>query len=348
MAKNSFSKISINNCLKLYLKKTLIFGTSIGIILSLSGCFLIPKEEEVLAPPLKEPPQVVYDTQEIVKSSFEKKVQVTGYLTSVTQEDLSFKNSTGRLKTIHVKIGDKVEKGKLLAELVTDDLESQIKLQEINLKKVRMIYDMAVASDDTKFNIDRSQLDVEFEKVKLDDLKNKLAQTKLISPISGNVDFITDVKVGSFVDAYSTIVTIADPNDLQVAYGDEKVSEFELGMKVDIVINDVKIPGKVVMTPSNVPLDASEKMKSSIIIKLDKLHAGIAIGDSATITLMQIKKDNVIVINKNIIRTIGAKKFVNVIENGLKKERDIETGEENQTETIIVKGLSEGDQIIKN
>lgn len=348
MIKNGFSKINSNKNLKFYLKKSLILGILISMIVSLSGCFLIPKEEEVLAPPLKEPPQVVYDTIDVVKSTFEKKISVSGYLISVTQKDLSFINSSGRLKAIHVKIGDKVEKGKLLVELVTDDLESQIKLQEITLKKVQMIYDMAVASEDTKFNIQRSGLDVESEKVRLDELKNKLALTKLISPISGDVVYVTDIKEGSYIDAYTTVITIADPNDLQVTYSEERASEFELGMKVNVTINDTEIPGTVVMTPSEVPLDADDKMKSSIRVKLDKIPAGTTIGDSASLTLMQIKKDNVIVINKNIIHSVGARKFVNVIENGLKKERDIETGEENQTESIVLKGLSEGDQIIQN
>lgn len=100
------------------------------------------------------------------------------------------------------------------------------------------------------------------------------------------------------------------------------------------------------MSPFNVPLDANEKTRNSIQIKLNKLPDGISIGNSADLILISIKKDNVIVLNKNIIHSVGDRKFVYVLEKGVKRERDVELGEKNMTETIIVKGLSEGDSVI--
>lgn len=39
-----------------------------------SGCNLFPKEEEVLAPPLMEPPEISYETKEVKKGTIEKSI----------------------------------------------------------------------------------------------------------------------------------------------------------------------------------------------------------------------------------------------------------------------------------
>jgi hypothetical protein len=119
-------------------------------------------------------------------------------------------------------------------------------------------------------------------------------------------------------------------------------------MKVDVKVNERTYVGTVVMTPSNAPRDADEKTKSSILIKLNKLPKGVTSGYMADITLLQVKKDNVIVISKDAINTVGSRKFVNILKNGQKIPKDIQTGAENDTEVVVLKGLSEGDQVIQD
>lgn len=341
-----FYKTKIDN-VKYWIIKCFVAGFVTVFILMHAGCTLIPKEERILAPPLKEPPKVVCDTVKINKTTFEKKIEVTGFLISTTQKDLFFKNTSGRLKGIYVKNGDQVKKGTLIAELFTEDLEMQIKLQEICFKKAQLQYDTAVNSGEVKTRIQQLSLDLKTEIIKLDYMKSKMALSKLVSPIDGVLDYITSSKEGSFIDTFQTIATVADPNDLQVAYSEDRVSEFEQGMKVDVMINNVICKGEVIMTPQNAPQDADDKTKNSIRIKLESYPEDARMGDNAGISLMIIKKENVIVLNKRSIRSEGARKYVNVLENGLKKERDIETGDENTLEAVVVKGLVEGDLVIR-
>src|SRR5690606_28641602 len=94
------------------------------LMTSLSGCYLFPKEEEVLAPPLVEPPEITYETQEVKKGVIEKKITASGTFVSIEQANMFFKHRGGRLKKIHVKVGDYVEKGQLIAELDSADLEN--------------------------------------------------------------------------------------------------------------------------------------------------------------------------------------------------------------------------------
>jgi multidrug efflux pump subunit AcrA (membrane-fusion protein) len=320
-------------------------------LLTFTGCPLFPKEEEILAPPLKEPPQITYDTILIKKGLFEKKVECTGYFISVNQRNLCFTNRGGRLKALRVVPGDVVKKGDIVAELFTENLESQIKMEEIILRKTQMVYEAAVASQESKYNIERADLDMQLEKIKLEDLKRELSDSRLVAPLTGTVDYITEAKEGDYVEAFKTIVRVADVNNLQVGYSDSKVEEFRLGMRVEVEVDNgrqgaYKLTGKVVMTPENAPSDADEKTKRAVRISVAGIPKFVTIGTDAHLVLLQDRKQNVIVIPKNLIHNLGARKYVHILDKGLKKERDIETGAENQTEIEIAQGLNVGELLV--
>jgi macrolide-specific efflux system membrane fusion protein len=365
----------------------------------ISGCSLVPKEEEVLAPVLKEPPKVVYNTIDIKTSTFEKKIQVSGSFVSTVQKDLCFTSSSGKLKKINVLLGDHVNKGAILAELFTDNIADQIKEQELVLKKSQLALEavklggdkdkklqereianlkeklktMQAVSEtytsqeikDVKNQIEEkqflyknsievyqntvkaSQNDIALILLKLNNLKQQLSNSVITAPISGIVCYVTEKKAGENIDSLTTAVSIADPKALQLVYSGDKSRIFRLGMKVNVQTGGYSTEGEVVMTPDNAPPDASDEVKSSIRFKLAKIPPDVSIEASADITLFQAKKDNVIVIDKTMVRIAGDRKFVNILDKGVKKERDIVVGDENETQFYILKGLSVGDKVIQ-
>ncbi len=378
----------------------LFLSLNLLIVISLTGCFFIPKEEEVLAPPLKAQVKITYDFTEVAKGTIEQNVHCTGYLVSVQQRDISFENQNGRLKEVHVQLGSKVKKGQLLAELHTDNLENQIKQQEINLKKAQWSYDElktneekdmallviqrdklkrqlafmsslteAYSQEDIKIakeqleeqeihiknttatyeiNKKKAEGDIELNRLQLESLKQNLNNSKLISPIDGTVDYIIDAKAGVFIEPYKTVVRVADPHDLQIQFMGEKVSYFELGMKPQIEISGSNFEGLVVATPSNMPEDADEKTRNSIRIQVNNMPDSFRIGESAEINLVLVKKEDVIVIPKNLLHKVGLRNFVYVLDNNIRKEYDVELGIESATEVEVIKGISVGQKLIKD
>lgn len=317
----------------------------------LSGCTLLPVEEEVLAPPVKEPPKVEYETMEVKKGTIEKRIRCTGYFVSVSTEDVYFRFSGGRLKKIHVKYGDEVKKGDLIAELESGDIKNKIDMQELVVRKAQLNYERIKTQIDvngggSKYELEVAEIDLEMQKLTLANLYEELEKSRLVSLTDGVVVYLKEIEQGDFIGAYDVIATIADPKALQLMYSDSKVSDFRNGMKVDVVIDDVNYTGEVVATPLDAPQNADEVTKKSIRVKVDNLPDTIERGDDATLNLTLEKKENVIVMPRHMINNFIGRKFVNVLVDGIREERDVELGIQTDTEVEIVKGLEAGELVI--
>jgi len=316
---------------------------------SLSGCYFFPKEEEVLAPPIKIPDKITYDTLEVTKGTIENTIRVTGSFVPVSQHDLFYVKGD-RLKDIYVITGQEVKKGELLAELETDAVLGEIQMQEIALKRAQILYDDAKARYDivggSRTELDMAELDFQTNQLKLEKLKSDLARARLVSPIDGIVVYVNSIKQGEYVNPYQTVVRVADPKQLQLRYSGDRVANFRLGMKAVVQLKENQYEAEVVMTPSEMPSDADEQTKNSVQLKVYDLPEDIKYGQTASISLTLERRENVIVIPKLLVNNFANRKFVNILKDGIREERDIEVGITNSTEAEVIKGLEVGELLI--
>ena len=108
-----------------------------GIILSLSlsGCYFLPEEEEVLAIPEVEGSVTNgYATYTVEKGDIINSVECLATFTPSEYESFVFTKSD-RLKKIYPHLGDLVKKGDILAEIETGNLEYQLPKIRIDLQK---------------------------------------------------------------------------------------------------------------------------------------------------------------------------------------------------------------------
>src|SRR5690625_4340444 len=98
----------------------------------LSACSLLPKEQEVIAPPLVKPAQAEYNIAEVKEDEITKRLTGIANFIPVGSESLYFEQDGSRLKKIHVAQGDLVEKGDILIEADSGNLANDIKQLEID------------------------------------------------------------------------------------------------------------------------------------------------------------------------------------------------------------------------
>ena len=386
--------------------------------LALSSCFLLPREEEILAPPLAEPPQITYRTHAVARGDLKDTIRAFGSFVSASQSDVFFERRGGRLRTIHATIGDTVEAGQLLAELYTEDLEAEIVQAELNLERAELALKRTQEQADDRFTLEfakadrdlavlrleeleadlqrelelaevtggageavrrlrqrvaeqriavrkaeltvqrieegenpvavqMARVDVEVARVRLQRLLDQLDATKLYAPIDGVVTWINrQAREGENVPTFLDIIRIADPTDLIFEYQGRDANKFDVGMDCLIIIRDDEYRGTVVLTPRSVPFEQIDQYRDTVRIRVDEPVPELRIGTSATAELLLAERNDVLVLPSRAVQRYATRRYVHVLADGVRVERDVEVGLETATEVEIVRGLDEGEEVV--
>ncbi len=312
----------------------------------LAACGLFPREEKVLAPPLLTPPEVTYDLVEATKGTIEDKVLASGTFVPVEQTSLSFRYRAGRLRAIAVKLGDTVKAGQLIAELDTGSLQNRIAQQRLVVRRAELVAERTTALGRDRYERELASIDVELAKLELDDLESELEGSRLYSPAAGVVVYLTRAAEGDAVDSFSTVAQVADPKRLQLLYQGDHASDFELGMAVTVSFEGRAYRGEVVQCPGSTPLDVPDDLRDAVVVRLAALPAAAERGDTAQISVILARRDNVVVLPRDVVHQYAGRQFVQVMQDGVKSERTIEVGIETTTEVEVVKGLEPGEQVV--
>lgn len=323
-----------------------VFVMAAALLFSFSGCGLFPEEEDSLAPPLAAPADVTYTTTKVEKGTIVDSVATSGTFVSTRTYDLSFEKRAGYLAEILVKPGDAVKKDQLLARLDTDELETEIKKQKLYVERAEIALNAAYETYDYD-TIRLAEIEYDLQKLQLDESQNELSKQYIYAPDDGIVSYLAKEGPGEYVAAYSTFLRVVDPESLQVECSGDSVGDFQLDQKVTLTIDKKEYSGKVVMTSANAPRELLEEGKSFVRVAVtDALPKGEYLGKSANVQLIRQKKEDVIVIPRNVVSLYSGESYVMVLENGVKKERIIEPGIKNVTSIEVLSGLSEGEDII--
>ena len=123
---------------------------------SLSGCYLLPDEEEVLPPPVVKTSEVTYSTVTAVKKDLEKRILTTGVITAENQYKLMYEKQGGTIVKFYVRTGDIVKKDDPICELDTQDVDYQIKEKELYKKRAQLNVSIIKQNGGSVAEIDRA------------------------------------------------------------------------------------------------------------------------------------------------------------------------------------------------
>ncbi len=324
-----------------------------AMLLPLTACSLFPKEEQVIAPPLVEPAEVNYDVAEVKRGTIEKKLTGTATFKPNSSENLFYQQSGGRLEKVHVAESDVVKKGDSLIEVNSGNLKSDIRQLEIDYKKADLRVQQLEHQKSDEFSIEIAELDKQGLAHRLSQLREQLADSKIVAPMDGIVTFVTDKGIGENIEAFESVVRVADTANLQLIYSamnTSELEEIEIGMSVNVTIDGETIQGEVAQTPDDIPEDISETdsdlYNRSLLIDVEMESKEVEVGESAEIEIVIAKKEDTLFIPKNGLRTSGARNYVQILVDNTKREIDVATGIISKTEVEIRKGLEEGDEVI--
>ncbi len=293
-----------------------------------------------------EPPKITYDTITLKRASIVDDFTVNGVFQYAQEDSLSFKSGGGRLLKIYVASGERVKAGELLAELDSDTLKYQVSLQEIEVQKAHLVAEHLAILGRDKYEQQLAALDAKAAELTLANAQAQLAKAQLFAPTDGVVDYVGNFIEGDAIEAYQVVVRVADPRVIELAYDGERRSDFTFGMNVEVTYKGRTYAGQVVRATSSAPVTATDAEKGIDLIHVKGLPAGAAAGDLATVRVILQRRDNVLVVPRNVVQTFQGANYVDVLRGGVRRQQPVEQGIVTGTEVEIVKGLAEGDQVI--
>ncbi len=146
-----------------------------SLVFLLSGCSLLPKEQEALAPPLLEPAATQYETETVTRIDLIDAYEARAEFQSTNSADVYYRELGQRVKEVHVKPNQAVKKGDLLIELEQDDLPFQVQQQQINLNEAKLDVESAL---ERKKEQEKLQSDIQALKNEMTKVDNEIKEQK--------------------------------------------------------------------------------------------------------------------------------------------------------------------------
>ena len=243
----------------------------------------------------------------------------------------------------------------MIARLDVDDLQQQILMQQYTIEKLQINLDAAIdgklenqMSDAQKRQVRLAEIDLEIAQITLQRYYTELNKSTIYAPVSGQVVYMTDKKVGEYINTKNTVCRIAAPSALFIRYEGSDVNSFNLNADVEVSIQGTKYAGKVVVTPKTAPEEDASSRQYVLVEVVDGVPEDVEIGDLATLRLVLDQRTNVLVLSRSLIRSYGSGSFyVRVLTAyGTVQERPVEIGLSTSTEAEILDGLEEGEEVI--
>ncbi|MFA9452756.1 MAG: efflux RND transporter periplasmic adaptor subunit [Candidatus Aminicenantaceae bacterium] len=308
----------------------------------------------------------------VVRRDIEPTIRTRGIIKpSVGSEVKVGSRVSGIVSRLHVKTGDRVTKGQLLAELDPTELQAQLNQAEATLNNARAQQEYArldVERKRTLFQedlvsqneLDRSERTYEVAAssvqqavANLDYARIQVRYATINAPISGVVASVTTQEGETVAASFSapTFVTIIDLDRLEVwAYVDETdIGRTKVGQKAIFGVetySGTNFEGTVTtIYPKAEILDGGVKYVT--ILQITRLADKPLRPEMSTRVMLLLEKiQNALVVPNEAIHRGDLEKFVYVLQGGSPIKRVVQAGAGDGEVTVILDGLAEGDQVI--
>ena len=260
---------------------------------------------------------------------------------------------SGKVVQINFKMGDYVQKGKVLARIEDTYKRLAYENAKLNYNKCKEDYERYQAlrkgdavSDtqlrDTKMSYENASIQLENAKKQWDD-------TKVVAPFSG---YITsqNTEIGAYVNIGSVVAGIADISQLKVVLEVSESDVYQLHKGQEVSINtDIHPETNYKGMLSNISPKGSSAHNYPIEILIanngkDQLKAG---------TYVKVKVDmgksvKTLMIPRDAIVSSVKDPSVYVIKGDIAQLVKIRTGRDYKSNLEVISGLSEGDKVVTN
>lgn len=258
--------------------------------------------------------------------------------------------TSGIIRSLHIKEGETVQEGTLLAKLNDDELQAQ-------LKKLNVQLQIAIKTEERnkellKINgISQQEYDISFLQVntiRADiELTNALIRkTEIRAPFSGKIG-LRNISPGAYVTPATILTSIRQINNLklELTVPDKYAATIKEGTEFSFTIqgSEIIFSAKVYAIESYVN---EQNRGMNIRCVITTKDPSLVAGAFATVLLNMGKNTPSLMIPTQAIIPQARGKKVIVYKNGIAQMTDVQTGIRDSASIEIISGLQEGDTIL--
>jgi RND family efflux transporter MFP subunit len=257
--------------------------------------------------------------------------------------------TSGKVISVGIQEGSHVAAGSLVAQLDNGVLVAQLHSAQANLaqsKSTLSRYEQAQAGV-TQLQMDNARTNILTSQAQIEQLTKQIAQYSIYAPFSGVITK-RNFDLGAVVSPGSPLATLIDISvlKLEISVPEKNIPQFKTGapmqVKTDIYPNAV-FRGIINLVSSSA--DASHNYTVKILIA-NNSQTPLKAGMYAKVTLGNTPLENTISIPRSALIGSAVKPQVYVVENGVAKLRDIQTGASNESSIQVIKGLSANEVLV--
>ncbi len=351
-------------------RKAICSILAVLLLSNLSGCMLLPKEEEerqmlfVQADEVEE-----YSFVSPVRMDLEKILDIDCTYRQLEEENMSFKLDGQTIEEVYVATGDKVIKGTLLATLRMPDLEKELKSIEDSIVQLKQtIKQLKLDTETQKSNVEidykyktisKAERDLKISEIesnlksllttnedqlhiinlRLKEKQEAIAGSKIYAPIDGVISYVKANLKGSISEENMAVIKMINPAKCAFEiFKTEDTAYLIEGQKYNVDCNGVIYEGTIM------PISDEE---NSIYLQMKEIPPNLTVGDIGSIHYLADSRKNAIVMPTNTIHEGEGFKFVYILnENNIKAIKKVETGLQTNEFVEIVNGLQDEELVI--
>jgi RND family efflux transporter MFP subunit len=285
----------------------------------------------------------------VVKASaFTNYVQLQGKVDA--QDNVTaYPQAPGMITGLYVKPGDHVSKGQILAQLDNSVLKQQIAQAETQANLANTVFQRQKNLWDQKIGTEvqflQAQATAQGAQKQVAALREQAALYRITSPIGGTIDQM-DLKLGQAASPGVTGIRIVNADNLKVKADvpESYATRVNQGQEVLILFPDANDSLKTKVTFAAKVIDPASR-SFGIEVKLPSTKT-LRPNMTAILKIADYSKAKAIVVPLKVLQKSELGDYVFVNEGGIAKRRIVKTGATYNSQTEILSGLREGEQLI--
>jgi len=287
--------------------------------------------------------------ESVIKGVLSENVVATGTLEASEVLNLVSETS-GKIVKIYKEKGDRVVAGDVIAKVDDEVISANVLTAEANYaqfeKDVDRLTRLAEENAVTKRDLEQTTIGLKKAKADLITARKALGNTSIKSPISGYINS-DNITVGQLLNNGTSVCEIVNNSKLKlnIRITEHEVYKISLGQIVDVqlsVFPGKKFAGKITAIAEKA--DAAMKFNVEITLNNDE-SAHLKSGLYAE-ALLPVKNNETLIIKKSSIVGSMQNPIVYVAQNGKAVKRELVTGQSNDKQIEVLKGLNDGEQVI--